>query len=49
MLTAINNAITVYYKPDEWADLVRKAMGENFSWRKSSEMYYNYYKQLHGI
>jgi len=49
MLTAIKNAISVYYKPAEWKDLVRKAMGENFSWRKSSEIYYNHYKRLLGI
>jgi starch synthase len=49
MLSAIKNAISVYYKPDEWKDLVLKAMGENFSWRKSSEIYYNHYKQLLGI
>ncbi len=48
MLSSINNAISVYENPVEWNNLVRKAMGENFSWRKSSEIYLGHYKKLLG-
>ena len=48
MLASIQNAIAVYNNPQEWTKLAKKAMGENFSWRKSSEIYLNYYKRLLG-
>jgi starch synthase len=48
MLKAIENAISVYNNPSEWIQLVKKAMAENFSWRKASEIYHNYYKKLLG-
>jgi len=48
MIKAIENAISVYNKPAEWTQLVRKAMAENFSWRKASEIYNNHYQRLHG-
>ena len=48
MLNSIKNAISVYENPAEWNNLVRKAMGENFSWRKSSEIYLGHYNKLLG-
>lgn len=48
MLASINNAITVYNNPQEWNDLVKKAMAENFSWRKASEIYFGHYQKLLG-
>ncbi len=48
MLKAIENAISVYNNPTDWTQLVRKAMAENFSWRKASEIYHNHYNRLLG-
>ncbi|GJM15583.1 MAG: glycogen synthase 2 [Thermodesulfobacteriota bacterium] len=48
MLKAIENAISVYNNPIDWTQLVRKAMAENFSWRKASEIYHNHYNRLLG-
>jgi starch synthase len=48
MLKAIKNAISVYKKHDEWNELVKRAMAENFSWRKSSKLYLEHYQNLLG-
>ncbi len=49
MIKAIENAISVYNNPSEWIQLVKKAMTENFSWKKASEIYHTHYKRLHGL
>lgn len=48
MLKSIKDAISVYNKPIEWNNLVKKAMNENFSWRKASEIYLGHYQKLLG-
>lgn len=48
MLKSIEDAISVYKSPIEWNKLVRKAMGENFSWRKASEIYFDHYQKILG-
>jgi len=48
MLKAIKNAISVYNNPSEWIQLVKKAMAENFSWRKASNLYLQHYQNLLG-
>lgn len=49
LLEAVKNAIDVYNNPEEWKTLMKRAMTENFSWRKSSKLYMEYYKDLLGI
>lgn len=48
MLDSIAKAISVYNTHEQWNNLVKKAMNENFSWRKSSEIYLNHYNKILG-
>ncbi|MGB2692032.1 MAG: glycosyltransferase, partial [Thermodesulfobacteriota bacterium] len=49
MIKSIENAISVYNNHPEWIKLVKKAMNENFSWTKASEIYQTHYNKLLGI
>jgi len=48
LLDAIKNAIHVYNDHAQWNELVKRAMTENFSWRKSSKLYLEHYRDLLG-
>ncbi len=45
-LDALVRALSVYEKKEEWKKLVIRAMKEDFSWKRSSELYLNLYKGL---
>ncbi len=49
MIKAIENAISVYNNHPEWIKLVKKAMTENFSWTKASEIYHTHYNKMLGL
>lgn len=46
MLNTIEKAISVYHDPPEWKRLIRNAMGQDYSWKRSSREYLAYYKGL---
>lgn len=46
MLDAINRAIDVYYKKDEFKKVVRNAMASDFSWTESARKYEELYRKL---
>lgn len=46
MLNTIERAISVYHNPPEWKRLIQNAMGQDFSWKRSSREYLAYYKGL---
>jgi starch synthase len=44
MLDAVMRALVLYdKKPGEWAELVKKALASDFSWRRPAEKYMNLY------
>lgn len=45
-LDALVRALSVYEKKEEWKKLVIRAMKEDFSWKRSSELYLDLYKGL---
>lgn len=45
-LDALVRALSVYEKREEWKKLVIRAMKEDFSWKRSSELYLDLYKGL---
>ena len=45
MLQAIKRALTLYQDKISWERLMRRAMGEDFSWRKSAEKYIDLYQK----
>lgn len=45
LLSTIERAITLYYKPKEWRQLQLNAMSGDFSWQSSAEHYIKLYKQ----
>ncbi len=46
MLNTIERAISIYHNPPEWKRLIQNAMGQDFSWKRSSREYLAYYKGL---
>ncbi len=44
MLDAVNAAIEIWRKPDDWLRLIRNGMACDFSWRKSAERYVELYR-----
>ncbi|MGD9652780.1 MAG: glycogen synthase GlgA [Candidatus Dadabacteria bacterium] len=46
MLNTIERAIAAYHDPAEWKHLIKNAMGQDFSWKRSSREYLDYYKTL---
>jgi starch synthase len=45
MLGAIKRALAAYGKRDEWASMVQRCMGQDFSWTKSAEEYRALYEK----
>jgi starch synthase len=45
MLNAIKRAISVYQNQSTWQSLVKRCMGEDFSWEKSAKEYVELYKK----
>src|SRR3990170_4006736 len=45
-LDALTRALLVYENREEWIGLVKRAMKEDFSWKRSSEKYLELYKKL---
>jgi len=43
---AIQNAIDVYSRPDEWRAMVVRAMRADFSWEKAAKAYIQVYREL---
>lgn len=47
MTETVDRALTVYYdKPNHWEKLVKQAMMQDFSWKKSTEEYISSYREL---
>ncbi|MCA9573493.1 MAG: glycosyltransferase, partial [Myxococcales bacterium] len=46
MLNTIERAVAAYHNPTEWKHLIKNAMGQDFSWKRSSREYLDYYKTL---
>ena len=46
MLNTIERAISIYHNPPEWKRLIKNAMEQDFSWKRSSREYLAYYKGL---
>lgn len=46
LLSAIQQALTLYKKPDTWRQLQLNAMSGDFSWQSSAEKYIKLYKQV---
>lgn len=47
MMQTIDQAITTYYdKPKQWKALIKKAMTQDNSWEKSTEIYIKHYQSL---
>ena len=45
LLDAIERALVVYKKQSAWQSLIKKCMGEDFSWEKSAKEYVELYKK----
>jgi len=45
-LSALEQAFQEYQKPMEWGKIQRRAMQQDFSWKKSAEEYLKVYRQL---
>jgi starch synthase len=45
-LDALIRALAVYENPEEWVNLIKRAMGGDFSWKRSSEKYLELYERL---
>ncbi|HEX3036047.1 MAG TPA: glycogen synthase GlgA [Thermodesulfobacteriota bacterium] len=45
-LDALIRSLAVYENPEEWANLIKRAMGGDFSWKRSSERYQELYEKL---
>ena len=42
----LNSALWTYYQKETWDSLVERAMGEDWSWKKSAQEYIKLYKQI---
>jgi len=49
LLDALVRAISVYENRNEWLELVTRSMRGDFSWRRSSERYFEIYKRLKNV
>jgi len=49
LLATIKRALTVYNQPKPWTELVRRAMSQDFSWKKSVLEYERVYQRLMDI
>ena len=49
MKDAVVRAITVYKRKNEWKNIVRQCMRQDFSWNRSAAEYINLYRQICGI
>ena len=47
MLDALVRARSLYDDKKKWGALVTKALKEDFSWKKSAELYIGLYKDIH--
>jgi len=45
-LDALIRAVSVFENKNEWNELIRRAMKMDFSWRRSSESYFDLYKSV---
>ena len=45
-LDALIRSLAVYENPEEWTNLIGRAMKEDFSWKRSSERYLELYERL---
>ncbi|MEO5374536.1 MAG: glycogen synthase GlgA [Alphaproteobacteria bacterium] len=43
---AIHRALALYRQPSAWQELQRRAMGQDFSWRRAAENYRRLYREL---
>lgn len=48
MINVIKYAMSVFADKTKWNALVRRAMGQDFSWKKSAEQYIEIYRDLKG-
>jgi len=48
-LDALIRALSVFENKNEWNELIRRAMKMDFSWRRSSELYFELYKSVNKI
>lgn len=48
-LDALIRALSVYDNKVEMAEIIRRAMSEDFSWRRSTQLYYDLYKGVSGV
>jgi len=48
-LDALIRALSVFENRNEWNELIRRAMKMDFSWRRSSELYFELYKSVNKI
>lgn len=46
LMWALNNAISAYYRPEHWDNVVTNAMQTKFSWENSAKEYIALYKSL---
>jgi starch synthase len=46
LLDAVRRALQVYQNRERWKALMRKGMGQDFSWRRSAERYLDLYQSL---
>jgi starch synthase len=45
MLDAVGRAVSTYVRKDDWASIVSRCMGQDFSWKKSAEEYTTLYEK----
>jgi starch synthase len=46
LLEAVDRALSVFYRKEAWATLVKNAMSADFSWERSARAYLNLYHKL---
>lgn len=44
LLAAVDDALAVYHRTEEWNDLQRRAMAANFSWQRPAQQYVEMYR-----
>ena len=46
LLAAVDKALAIFYRKEEWATLIKNAMAADFSWEHSARLYLDLYQRL---
>ena len=49
MLAAVDRAVVTFHNRNQWATLMKNAMGADYSWGRSARGYLSLYERLMGI